>query len=206
VRSVGERLRARTRYTFLKILSVLGRKAPNFSHRRILLTSESCWPMLCSQCGKPMEAARATKRYCSDACKQAAYRNAKRGILSGEDELAALLAAMPACCADAKRASNRRRTCDQHQQWRKFLRTARRRGNTLGARDVAGVALPGPKHDANAEAFASLSQGGVDYRVSADPDSFLAKDKDDYAQDRALENLENTNAELPCHASQESEN
>src|SRR5258708_31773108 len=146
-------------------------------------------PPVCKQCGQSIVAARSTKRYCSDACKQAAYRNTKPGILSGEDELAALLAAMPACCADAKRASSRRRTCDQHQQWRKFLRTARRGGNILGARDVGGVALPGAKNTTSASTFASLSQGSVSYRTSADPDSFLAKDKDDYKQDRALEAL-----------------
>src|SRR5260221_3309725 len=152
---------------------------------------------VCNHCGQPIVAARSTKRYCSDACKLAAYRNTKPGILSGEDELAALLAAMPACCADAKRISSRRRTCDQHQQWRKFLRTARGGGNILGARDVGGVALPGAKHSTNPGTFVSLSQGSVSYRLSADPDSFLAKDKDDYEQDRALEKLENKlNAEL----------
>ena len=157
--------------------------------------------MFCNQCGKPIRAARSTRRYCSDACKQAAYRNTKPGIHSGEDELAALLAAMPACCADAKRASRRRRSCDQHQQWRKFLRTAGRGGNILGARDVGGVALPGAKQSAEADTFASLSQGSVSYRVSADPDSYLAQDKDDFKQDRALERLENKlNDELSFHA------
>jgi hypothetical protein len=32
----------------------------------------------CEQCGKPYEAVRASSRFCGSACKQKAYRNAKR--------------------------------------------------------------------------------------------------------------------------------
>jgi hypothetical protein len=71
---------------------------------------------------------------------------------------------IPPCCLDARMANPRRRICEQHQQWRRFLADTR--------------AALGTRRDREAlEAFAAdYSPGAIgmdrNYRVAADPDSW----------------------------------
>lgn len=114
------------------------------------------------------------RKYCPDHA-QTVKRQRDRGRLRGKrvQQFATLLCYD--CCADAKRVNPRVRSCEQHKQWRAFLRQGR---TTIMADRTAG--------DANAADLAGLVQSGA-FRVSKDPDAWIAgKQADDYRNDAWL--------------------
>jgi hypothetical protein len=120
------------------------------------------------------------RKYCPEHSAQVRRESNRKRMR--EVRLAELLAKLPACCADAKRANSRKRRCEQHRQWREFLRDRRER---LTARS---------SQRSTAKTFVSENQRtlaamGAGHRVSKDPDSWLPQNADDRRQDRAEREL-----------------
>jgi len=112
----------------------------------------------CAHCGSPVTSAATgrPRRYCDGKCRDAA-RNAVRPSRAKP-------AGLP-CCADAKVANPRVRSCPQHKQWRQFARTSRAADGQRPSRRRNGVAC----EPADLEAQSVLAEGGS---VRSDPDSW----------------------------------